>query len=90
MRNTSGLRRGGGRVKGVPNRTTHEIKQFAVRFLGSDAYVENAKHRVIQGKAPHLEVLWHHYAYGKPKETVHLQSEIPAFVLRLEKDADHP
>jgi hypothetical protein len=26
--------------------------------------------RLIAGKAPHMETLLHHYAYGKPKELI--------------------
>ena len=84
MRNTAGLRKGGGRPKGAQNKTTREIKDFAVKFLTSKEYIDSAKCRVLSGDAPHLETLWHHYAFGKPKESVTLDSNVPAFVLRLD------
>jgi len=35
------------------------------------------------GEAPHLETLWHHYAFGKPKETVAVENQVrvPIFAL---------
>lgn len=75
---------GKGRPKGALNKTTREVKNFAVQFLASRAYMTSAKKRVLKGDAPHLETLWHHYAYGKPKETVLLQGAIPPFVVRVE------
>src|SRR5262249_639506 len=40
---------------------------FARDFLASDTYRANVKRRIMGGKAPHMEVLLHHYAFGKPK-----------------------
>lgn len=75
---------GPGRPKGLPNKTTREVKAFAQRFLSSKDYVDSAKARVLAGDAAHLEVLWHHYAYGKPKESVQISGDIPPFVLKLD------
>jgi hypothetical protein len=63
-------RKTGGRQRGSLNKATREIKAFTSAFLSSRAYIASAKKRVLEGKAPHLEALWHHYAFGKPKETV--------------------
>jgi hypothetical protein len=84
VRNILGLRRGGGRPKGSPNRTTKEIKAFAAKFLSSREYIDSAKCRVLKGDAPHLETLWHHYAFGKPKEIVAVEGEIPPFIVKLD------
>lgn len=62
--------RGGGRKKGVPNKATQEIKEFARNFLMSEEYRENLKRRILAGEAPHIEVLLHHYGFGKPKTSV--------------------
>ncbi len=62
--------RGGGRKKGVPNKATQEIKEFARNFLMSEEYRESLKRRVLGGEAPHMEVLLHHYGFGKPKTSV--------------------
>jgi len=77
-----------GRPKGLPNYATREIKAWAENFLSSPEYVASAEKRVKQGKAPHLEVLWHHYAYGKPKETIHHEGKVPAFILKLDDGHD--
>ncbi len=88
-RNTSGLKRGGpGRPKGIPNKAHKDIKEFAQKFLSSPEYVASAEARVVKGTAPHLEILWHHYGYGKPKETVKHEGQIPPFILKLDRDDD--
>lgn len=75
---------GKGRPKGALNKTTREIKSFALKFLSSREYVDSAKARVLSGDAPHLETLWHHYAFGKPKESVQISGDIPPFILKLD------
>ena len=64
---------GGGRKKGVPNRATLEIKEFGRNFLMSEEYRAHLERRMMAGKAPHMEVLLHHYAFGKPRD----KAEIP-------------
>ena len=73
--NTSGLKRGGsrGRPKGVPNKASAEIREAARRLLEDEAYQRGLSVRLIKGRAPHMETLLYHYAYGKPKETMDLQ-----------------
>lgn len=58
-----------GRPKGVQNKATVEIREASKRLLEDDAYQANLLERLRDGKAPHMETLLHHYAYGKPKET---------------------
>jgi hypothetical protein len=59
---------GGGRPKGVPNKATLEIKAFARTFLMSDQYRRSLERRIEAGRAPQMEVLLHHYAFGKPTD----------------------
>jgi hypothetical protein len=51
---------GGGRRKGVPNQATPEIKAFTRHFLQSKEYRQSSKRRILAGKAPHLETLFHY------------------------------
>ncbi len=84
-RNTTGLKRGGspGRKKGVPNKAKREIQRFATEQLEDTAYVRDLKVRLRRGKAPHVETLLYHYAYGKPRETLALEN-VPPFLLRID------
>ena len=58
----------GGRKAGTTNKATVEIKEFARLILEAPLYQTRLRSRVMQGKAPQIEVLLFHYAYGKPKE----------------------
>jgi hypothetical protein len=75
-----------GRPKGAINKATREAKAFLEKFLTSKDYRDSAVRRVQKGKAPHLEVLWHHYAFGKPKDTVKHEGELPPFRVVLDDD----
>lgn len=58
----------GGRPKGIPNKATREIATAAHALLSDKKYLASLKVRLEEGKAPHMETLLHHYAYGKPTE----------------------
>ena len=66
--NPQNLRKG--RPKGIPNKATREIKAVALDLLSDPTYVASLRRRLPAGKAPHMETLLHHYAFGKPKETL--------------------
>lgn len=73
-RDTSGLRRGGGRTKGVPNKVTAEVRDLARKLVDDTAYLGRLKTRLQGGRcAPAVETMLWHYAYGKPKETIEHQ-----------------
>lgn len=59
---------GKGRPKGALNKATLAIKEIATGLLEDPAYQTSLAERLIAGKAPHMETLLHHYAYGKPVE----------------------
>jgi hypothetical protein len=60
-----------GRPKGMPNNATVEIKEFALTLTTRDPeWLESARQRMKDGKAPHLETYLLQMAYGKPKETI--------------------
>lgn len=76
----------GGRIKGTPNKATVEAKAACAAIVDDPAYRKKLVSRARQGKlAPAVECMLWHYAKGKPKETVALETnEVPAFVLRIE------
>lgn len=61
---------------------------IARAVLDDPTYQESVKQRMIEGKAPHLETLYHYYADGKPKETIEVQPpatlEIPILYTRAD------
>jgi len=65
----------GGRKRGTSNKATPEIKEFARSLLESPNYRASLKKRVICGKAPKIEELLYHYAYGRPVERTDITGE---------------
>ena len=78
-------RKTGGRRAGTPNKATLEIRDAARRLLEDPAYLRNVRERLLEGKAPQLEVLLHHYAYGKPREIVEHSGPPQPLIVRIEK-----
>ena len=76
-----------GRPKGLQNKATREIKEFWGKFFESAEYRDNAKRRILKGKAPHLEKELLHYVYGVPRETLKIEGEIPSLCI-LRDDGD--
>ena len=72
----------GGRVPGVPNRATREIKAIAQGLIEDPEYQESLKARLLKGSSPTLEVLLHYYAYGKPKTEILSHTGIQVIVQR--------
>lgn len=62
----------GGRKVGTPNKATVEVKELARSFLEDPAYQNNLKERLRDGRAPQIEALMFHYAYGKPTDKLEL------------------
>jgi hypothetical protein len=50
------------------------VKKYARSILEDQAYKDSVKQRLIAGKAPHLETMLFHYAYGKPAEKMTLEA----------------
>lgn len=59
---------GPGRPRGSTNKATSEIRAAARKLLEEPEYVKSLAQRLRAGKAPHMETLLHHYAYGRPRE----------------------
>ncbi len=58
----------GGRPKGSLNRSTIDVREFALSFIGDPEYQSRLLRRIIAGKAPQVEMLLFKYAYGQPGE----------------------
>lgn len=71
----------GGRPKGVTNKNTREIKNAATALVEDPKYLASLQHRLMSGKAPHMETLLFHYAYGKPKDITEHQGAIKLRVM---------
>jgi len=57
--------------------------QIVARSLVEDEFYRmSLMDRVKAGRAPHMEVLLWHYAYGKPKETVEHQGDVGIALIR--------
>lgn len=65
--------------------TSAAAKQFFREFLNSPEYRMSAVKRVLAGKAQHLEILWHHLAFGKPKEEVDINvQQLTGLVIKID------
>lgn len=69
-----------GRPKGATNKSTRDIQAFSRAQLEDPEYVAALRERLIEGKAPHMETLLAHYAYGKPKDTLSVETLTPLVV----------
>lgn len=66
---------GSGRKKGSLNKSTIEIRVFAKSILEDKDYQERLRTRITAGRAPKIEELLYHYAYGKPPDKLHLGAD---------------
>jgi len=86
--NPATLQSGRGRPKGSQNKVTREIKAFARSLLEDPGYQAALKTRLKAGKAPHLEPLLYHYAYGKPKEQIEAKATITVRLVEYARGND--
>ena len=75
-----------GKPKGALNHATRDIREFARECLESPDYVQRLRARLAAGKAPHMETLLAHYAYGKPKDVVEINTPKPLLVDLVTED----
>lgn len=59
-----------------PNKATTEIREAARKLVEDQAYAAELAVRLKAGKAPHMETLLFHYAYGKPKDVTEHEGEV--------------
>lgn len=75
-KDTSGLRRGGGRPKGVLNKVTHEVRELAQTIVNDPVGLEKMRQLYRAGRLnPTIVTRLFEYAYGKPKETIALEGQ---------------
>lgn len=67
-----GTKKTGGRRRGTLNKATREVKAFAGKLVGDLTYQRNLQQRMRDGTAGSMEPLMHHYAHGKPVDTIRI------------------
>jgi hypothetical protein len=75
-----------GRPKGSKNKVKVEVQEFARQLLEAPDYQESLRQRLLEGKAPHLETLLFHYAYGKPSEIKEDGNNAPSSITIILRD----
>ena len=75
-----------GRPKGVQNKATLEVKEFARGLIDSPEYQAALLARIQAGTlSPGVETLLWHYSFGRPKEQVELSNPDGTLGLRIER-----
>jgi hypothetical protein len=65
-----------GRPRGVRNKATVEVREIARHMVEGPTYQPKLVERLEAGKChPSVETLMWHYAYGKPREHVKVNTE---------------
>ena len=66
-------RKTGGRQKGTPNKATAEARAVCAAIVNDPTYRAKLTARAQAGTlAPPVEAMLWHYAYGKPRDSVHV------------------
>ena len=71
-----------GRPKGRQNDLTVEVREAAQRIVQDPDYLKELAVRLKAGRAPAVEILLWHYAYGRPKEQVQTHGTLTVRWLR--------
>jgi|TARA_R110000824_G_scaffold186284_7_gene367562 hypothetical protein len=78
---TKNLKRSG-RPKGVPNKASADVRIRARALVEDPVYVLGLKKRILDGKSVPLEIMLHHYAYGKPRESVAVEGAVSIKIVK--------
>lgn len=65
----------GGRKKGTGNFVTTELKLFFKEFYATPEYQRSLQRRLLDGKAPAVELNGWHTVIGKPRETHQISAD---------------
>jgi len=71
-----------GRLKGVPNKASAAVRIRARALVEDPVYVLGLKKRILDGKSVPLEIMLHHYAYGKPRESVAVEGAVSIKIVK--------
>jgi hypothetical protein len=82
--------RRGGRQAGTPNKITADIRAAAQSFLadpdGQRQLLEQYKAGALN---PAILAMFYHYAYGKPKDTLLVEGQMPRFEVVFKDDVSN-
>jgi hypothetical protein len=90
MKWEKGKQKTGGRLPGVQNQATRDIKAIAQGLIEDPAYQASLKARLLKGSSPQLEVLLHYYAYGKPKTELSIEDKSVTVLIAPVPSLDAP
>ena len=77
-----------GRPPGIVAKPTKELRGFCRAFVEDQVYRENLLLRILAGKAPFIETLIWHYAYGKPPDKLIVDEHRAPFAVLLRKPVE--
>ena len=66
----------GGRQKGTGNHVGRAARRLSRKLVSDPAYLKSVEQRLLEGRAPNLETLLWHYAYGRPAQQVNLDGQM--------------
>lgn len=77
-----------GRPSGLIALPTKTLRAFCRAFVEDLTYRQNLLERILAGKAPFLETLIWHYAYGKPPDKLVVDDKRAPFAVLLRKQVE--
>ena len=66
----------------MPNKASADVRIRARALVEDPVYVLGLKKRILDGKSVPLEIMLHHYAYGKPRESVAVEGAVSIKIVK--------
>ena len=66
----------------MPNKASADVRVRARALVEDPVYVLSIRKRMREGKSVPLEIMLHHYAYGKPRETVEHEGAVTIKIVK--------
>jgi hypothetical protein len=80
----------GGRQAGTPNKITADIRAAAQSFLADPMGQQKLLAQYQAGELnPAILAMFYHYAYGKPKDTLLVEGQMPRFEVVFKDDVSN-